>query len=74
METINNLASSASNTLFGQNSNTDTTTDTGNDVSGREPIAGEQGKGTKEDPFDHGNQEIAQGLFLINILIGHSIF
>jgi len=60
METINNLASSASNTLFGQNSNTDTTTDTGNDVSGREPIAGEQGKGTKEDPFDHGNQEIAQ--------------
>jgi hypothetical protein len=51
METINNLATSASNTLFGQNSNS-------KDVSGHEPISGEQGRGTREDPYDHGNQEI----------------
>jgi hypothetical protein len=52
METINNLASSASNTLFGSNSNNT------KDVSGQEPIAGEQGRGTREDPYDHGNQEL----------------
>jgi hypothetical protein len=51
METINNLATSASNTLFGQNSNS-------KDVSGHEPISGEQGRGTREDPYDHGNQEL----------------
>jgi len=51
METISNLATSASNTLFGQNSK---------DVSGHEPVSGEQGRGTREDPYDHGNEEVPQ--------------
>jgi hypothetical protein len=46
METINNLAGAASKAIWGDNAQ-----------SGTEPVAGEQGEGTKTDPYDQGNEE-----------------
>jgi len=51
METINQIASHASNAIWGEN-NTNTSTQ-----SGTEPISGERGSGTTSDPYDHGNQD-----------------
>jgi len=51
METISNISSAASKAIWGEG-NTSTTND-----SGTEPVSGEQGKGTVNDPFDHGNEE-----------------
>ncbi len=52
METIGNIASTAtttvSNLIYGeQTQNTET--------GGKEPVSGEQGKGTVSDPYDQGN-------------------
>jgi len=52
METLSNISSAASKAIWGESGNTSTTNQTGT-----EPIAGEQGKGTVNDPFDHGNEE-----------------
>ncbi|OCL04283.1 hypothetical protein AOQ84DRAFT_391649 [Glonium stellatum] len=51
METVNNLANSASKMIFGDKTANSTT------ESGQEPISGEQGKGTVQEPYDRGNEE-----------------
>lgn len=51
METLSNAANSASKMIWGDKTG-DATTE-----SGQEPISGEQGKGTVEEPFDRGNEE-----------------
>jgi hypothetical protein len=57
METITNLASTAATTasklIYGDNT---TATTTQNETAGKEPISGEQGKGTATEPFDKGNE------------------
>ncbi|KAF2470233.1 uncharacterized protein BDR25DRAFT_304166 [Lindgomyces ingoldianus] len=55
METISNVASSASKMIWGEKN---ITTTQRNDVVGQEPISGKQGKGTAYEPFDQGNLEI----------------
>lgn len=50
METLINAANSASKMIWGDKTG-DATTE-----SGQEPISGEQGKGTVEEPFDRGNE------------------
>ncbi|KAF2822276.1 hypothetical protein CC86DRAFT_385962 [Ophiobolus disseminans] len=61
METITNAASSvvttASNLIYGQPAKDTeaTTTTAGNETAGKEPISGQQGKGTVNEPFDQGN-------------------
>ncbi|KAL5119675.1 hypothetical protein ACEQ8H_002521 [Pleosporales sp. CAS-2024a] len=54
METITNAASTVtstvSNLLYGQPAKE-------NETGGQEPLSGEQGKGTLNDPFDQGNSE-----------------
>lgn len=61
METITNAATSvvntASNLIYGQpakDAETSATTSS-NETGGKEPISGEQGKGTVNEPFDQGN-------------------
>lgn len=51
METLINAANSASKMIWGDKTGDDTI------ESGQEPISGEQGKGTVEEPFDRGNEE-----------------
>jgi len=51
METLSNAANSASKMIWGDKTG-DATAE-----SGQEPISGEQGKGTVEEPFDRGNEE-----------------
>lgn len=52
METITNIASTAtstvSNLIYGDQTKK-------NETEGKEPVSGEQGKGTAADPYDHGN-------------------
>jgi hypothetical protein len=63
METISNIASTAtstvSNLIYGQpakdNHATAGNETVGNETGGKEPISGEQGKGTAKEPFDQGN-------------------
>ena len=50
METLSNAANSASKMIWGDKTGDDTI------ESGQEPISGEQGKGTVEEPFDRGNE------------------
>jgi hypothetical protein len=50
METLSNAANSASKMIWGDKTG-DATAE-----SGQEPISGEQGKGTVEEPFDRGNE------------------
>jgi hypothetical protein len=45
METINNLAGAAKEAIWGNGQNN------------AEPVSGEQGAGTKSEPYDQGNQE-----------------
>jgi hypothetical protein len=52
METVNNLASQASKLIWGEQN---TTQENQNETAGKEPISGEQGKGTVNDPYDQGN-------------------
>lgn len=55
METLSNIASTAtstvSNLIYG---NQDTATTT-NETAGKEPVSGQTGKGTVEEPYDQGN-------------------
>ena len=55
METISNIASTAtttvSNLIYG---NQDAATKT-NETAGKEPVSGLTGKGTVNDPYDQGN-------------------
>ena len=53
METISNLASAASKAIYGEQK--PETTTQGNETLGQEPISGEQGKGTINEPYDQGN-------------------
>jgi hypothetical protein len=57
METITNAASTVtatvSNLIYGQPTKENETTT--NETGGKEPISGEQGKGTISEPFDQGN-------------------
>ena len=52
METITNIASTAtstvSNLIYGEQTKN-------NETAGKEPISGEEGKGTATEPFDKGN-------------------
>ncbi|KAF2014786.1 hypothetical protein BU24DRAFT_221359 [Aaosphaeria arxii CBS 175.79] len=48
METINNIASGVSKTIWGEGQTT-----------GTEPISGQTGKGTVDSPYDQGNSETA---------------
>jgi len=55
METISNIASTAtstvSNLIYG---NQDAATKT-NETAGKEPVSGQTGKGTIDEPYDQGN-------------------
>lgn len=57
METITNVASTitttASKAIWGDQPANQTTQ--GNETAGKEPISGQQGKGTADDPYDQGN-------------------
>lgn len=57
METITNIASTAtstvSNLIYGDQSKNNETAN--NETGGKEPISGEEGKGTATEPFDKGN-------------------
>ncbi|KAJ8113468.1 hypothetical protein OPT61_g4400 [Boeremia exigua] len=59
METITNIASTAtstvSNLIYG---NQDAATKT-NETTGKEPVSGQLGKGTADEPYDQGNSEDA---------------
>ncbi|KAF2029268.1 hypothetical protein EK21DRAFT_90004 [Setomelanomma holmii] len=65
METITNAASAAATTvsslIYGQPAKDSEATNatTGNETAGKEPLSGEQGKGTVNEPFDKGNTEPA---------------
>lgn len=48
MDTIKSTIASASKYVYG---------DDASNQSGQEPISGQQGKGTADEPFDAGNQE-----------------
>jgi len=54
METVSNLANTAttaaSKIIWGDKA-------AGNETAGQEPVAGEEGKGTIDDPYDQGNKE-----------------
>lgn len=50
METISNVASAASRTLFGQGDDTKR-------ESGTEPVSGLTGAGKPDDPYDGGNRQ-----------------
>ena len=52
METINNVVAAASKTIWGE---TDTQKTEHNETGGQEPVSGQQGKGTPNEPFDQGN-------------------
>jgi hypothetical protein len=58
METISNIASTAtttvSNLIYGDQSTTKT-----NETAGKEPVSGQTGKGTVDEPYDQGNSESA---------------
>lgn len=52
----------ASKTATGLNANSSTSTDTDlSRQSGEEPLSGEKGRGTVEEPFDAGNAEGSEG-------------
>lgn len=50
METIQKVASAASKTIWGEQTATQQ-----NEAGGKEPISGETGKGTPNEPYDQGN-------------------
>jgi hypothetical protein len=59
METITNAASAVTSTvsglIYGQPAKEGETTTANNETGGKEPLSGEQGKGTVNEPFDQGN-------------------
>jgi hypothetical protein len=52
METVKNAVNSASTALFGNSSNSQQ-----NETAGAEPVSGQTGAGTVDEPYDKGNQE-----------------
>ena len=54
METINRVVDEANRAIWGNNP------DTSNTLASEEPVAGKQGKGTANEPYDLGN---AEGMF-----------
>lgn len=52
METVKNAVNSASTALFGNGSNSQQ-----NETGGAEPVSGETGAGTVNEPYDKGNQD-----------------
>jgi len=58
METVTNVVNSASAAIWGKSS-TPTTTTAQNETAGEEPISGQKGAGTADEPFDKGNEDIA---------------
>ena len=52
METINNVITTASKAIWGQ----EPSTTQGNETAGEEPVSGVQGKGDLNEPFDKGNE------------------
>lgn len=73
METITNAASTVtstvSNLIYGQPAKEGETTTSTNETGGKEPLSGEQGKGTVNEPFDQGNS----GARLLRQLILQSV-
>jgi hypothetical protein len=55
METVNNLASSASRAIWGTSNTEVSQNQNTNDTSGREPTAGETGDVKAGEPYDKGN-------------------
>jgi len=57
METVNNLTSAASRAIWGDASKTSNTetTQTQNEIQGREPLSGETGDVAAGEPYDKGN-------------------
>ena len=51
MDTVNSIASSASKAIWGDNTNTTQSNETG----GQEPVSGETGNTKAGEPFDAGN-------------------
>ncbi len=47
MEAIKNVANTASNAIFGNNT----------EQSGNEPVSGKMGAGTADEPYDQGNAD-----------------
>jgi len=54
METISNVAAAASKAIWGEQTATQQ-----NETAGQEPISGQQGKGTANEPFDQGNTDLS---------------
>jgi hypothetical protein len=54
METVTNVATSATTTIKQMIWGPPNTAQ--NETAGTEPISGQQGKGTAEEPFDKGNE------------------
>lgn len=52
METVKNAVNSASTALFGNGSNSQQ-----NETAAAEPVSGQTGAGTVDEPYDKGNQE-----------------
>jgi hypothetical protein len=55
METVSNLASSASKAIWGDQTTAAENATTGNETAGREPVAGETGDVNAGEPYDKGN-------------------
>lgn len=60
METISNIASSASKLIYG---------DPKAEQSGQEPVSGQTGRGTADEPYDSGNLEGKSAIFVLFCLI-----
>ncbi|KAF2669888.1 hypothetical protein BT63DRAFT_439060 [Microthyrium microscopicum] len=52
METVNNVAAYASKAIWGEGANAENSTE-----NSTEPVSGQQGAGTVNEPFDKGNEE-----------------
>jgi hypothetical protein len=57
METISNIASSASKAIWGEQA----ATTQNNETAGTEPVSGLKGKGDLNEPFDKGNEPFDKG-------------
>lgn len=55
METISNIASTATSTVSNLIYGTPDTATKTNETAGKEPVSGQTGKGTVDEPYDQGN-------------------
>lgn len=80
METITNLANSASKAVWGDNTTTTTTAEnvhpgtetTHNETKGTEPVSGKLGDTTRGEPFDAGNMGMLHHLRYHIMSIGNT--